>query len=49
VFLSDYGHRLNFVLIDLNTLFAANRKIGPVLISKFIEQPPINVTDQILH
>ncbi len=49
IFVSDYAHRLNFLLIDLNQLFAANKPIGPVPFSKFIEQPPINVTDQIMQ
>lgn len=47
IFVSDYAHRLNFLLIDLNKLFAQNKKIGPVLISSFINQSPIDVTDQI--
>ena len=29
-----------------NLLFAANKQVGPVPLFKFIEQPPINVTDQ---
>ena len=49
IFVSDYAHRLNFLLIDLNKFFAPNKKIGPVLFSNFIDQPPINVTDQILQ
>jgi len=47
IFVSDYAHRLNFLLIDLNKLFAQNKQIGPVPFSRFIDQPPINVTDQI--
>lgn len=47
IFVSDYAHRLNFLLIDLNKLFAQNKKIGPVLFSTFISQPSIDITDSI--
>jgi choloylglycine hydrolase len=45
VFVSDYAHRLNFLLIDLNKLFAQNKKIGPVLFLRFMNQPPIDITN----
>jgi choloylglycine hydrolase len=47
VFVSDYAHRLNYLLIDLNKLFAQNKKIGPVLFSSFISQPAVDITDSI--
>lgn len=46
-FISDYAHRLNLVLVDLNKLFAQNKKIGPILITSFVNQAPIDVTGQI--
>lgn len=49
IFISDYAHRLNYLLIDLNKLFAQNKKIGPVLLSTFINQPPIDITDAIKY
>ena len=49
LFVSDYAHRLNYLLVDLNKFFKANKKVGPVLFSKFMEQPPIDVTDQIMQ
>jgi len=47
IFVSDYAHRLNYLLIDLNKLFAQNKKIGPVLFSSFISQPHVDITDSI--
>lgn len=47
IFVSDYEHRLNFLLIDLNKLFEQNKKIGPALFTSFIDQPPIDITDLI--
>ena len=47
LFVSDYAHRLNFLKIDLIRLFAQNKKIGPVLFSSFVNQPPVDVTDSI--
>ncbi len=47
IFVSDYAHRLNYLLIDLNKLFAQKKKIGPVLFSSFIDQPAIDITDSI--
>lgn len=47
LFVSDYAHRLNFLLIDLNKLFSQNKKIGPVLFSTFVNQPPLDITDSI--
>jgi hypothetical protein len=49
IFVSDYAHRLNYLLIDLNKLFAQNKKIGPVLLSSFINQPSIDITDAIKY
>ena len=49
VFVADYAHRLNYLLIDLNKLFAQNKKIGPVLLSSFINQAPIDITDSIKY
>ena len=49
IFVSDYAHRLNFLLIDLNKLFIQNKKIGPVLLSSFINQAPIDITDAIKY
>ncbi|MFO1477340.1 MAG: linear amide C-N hydrolase [Verrucomicrobiota bacterium] len=49
LFVADYAHRLNYVFIDLNALFALNKPVGPVLFSKVLDQPPINVTEQILQ
>jgi penicillin V acylase-like amidase (Ntn superfamily) len=45
VFVSDYDHRLAYVLVDLKKLFAQNRKIGPVLFSRFVNRAPVDVTD----
>jgi hypothetical protein len=38
-------HRLAYVLVDLKKLFAQNRKIGPVLFSRFVNRAPVDVTD----
>jgi hypothetical protein len=47
IFVSDYAHRLNYLLIDPNKLFVQNKKIGPVLFSSFIDQPPVDISDSI--
>ena len=49
VFVADYAHRLNYLLIDLNKFFAQNKKIGPVLLSSFINQAPMDITDAIKY
>jgi penicillin V acylase-like amidase (Ntn superfamily) len=45
VFIADYDHRLAYVLVDLKKLFAQNRKIGPVLVSRLVNRAPVDVTD----
>jgi penicillin V acylase-like amidase (Ntn superfamily) len=45
IFVSDYAHRLAYVMVDLGKLFARNRKVGPAPFSSFVNRGPVDVTD----
>jgi penicillin V acylase-like amidase (Ntn superfamily) len=45
VFVSDYDHRLAYVLVDRKKLLAQNRKIGQVPFSRFVSRAHVEVTD----